>query len=166
MPSSVSHAPLSPRPRSRHGAGKMRQRQSNEPKKSKRPAKHLAPRSASSRRHSTPLLRVSLSFCGAGGHRLTHQGADHQACMLRQSSTVNNIRYPLWNESVSLPLNPGTHHTYGDLALADPRMLLTSTSYQRSERPASHHCFRKHHMEKTPPRPFHPPRALSNTDTR
>ncbi|KAG6381977.1 hypothetical protein JVT61DRAFT_605 [Boletus reticuloceps] len=38
-------------------------------------------------------------------------GADHQAYVLRKSSTVNNIRYPLWNEPVPLPSTPGTHYS-------------------------------------------------------
>ncbi|KAF8141175.1 hypothetical protein EV363DRAFT_1203663 [Boletus edulis] len=38
-------------------------------------------------------------------------GADHQAYVLRKSSTVNNIRYPLWNEPVPLPSTPGAHYS-------------------------------------------------------
>ncbi|KAF8554920.1 cysteine proteinase [Imleria badia] len=38
-------------------------------------------------------------------------GADHQAYVLRKSSTVNNIRYPSWNEPVPLPSNPGTPYS-------------------------------------------------------
>ena len=42
----------------------------------------------------------------------TYHGADHQAYVLRKSSTVNNTRYPVWNEPVPLPSNPGTPYSY------------------------------------------------------
>ncbi|KAG9312146.1 hypothetical protein JVU11DRAFT_7434 [Chiua virens] len=38
-------------------------------------------------------------------------GANHQSYVLRRSSTVNDIRHPLWSEPVPPPSNPGTRYS-------------------------------------------------------
>ena len=167
MHSSVFHAPLQPPPRSRHSAREERQRPSNGPKRSKQPARHPALSSAWFRRLSTPSERVSCPRCLAC---ITYPGADHQAYVLRTSSTVNNVRYPLWNEPVSLPSNPGTRYSCVHLDLGRCTACRLSFGCQRSEWPANYpslqdHKLHSHHMEKTPPRPSHPPRALFKLDT-
>lgn len=110
MHSSIFHAPLQSPPVYRRSARQVRQRPSNGPKRSKKPARHPALSSAWLRRLLTPSERVG---CLISVLRVaTHRGADHQAYVLRKSLTVNNVRYPLWNEPVPLPSNPGTHYSY------------------------------------------------------
>ena len=108
MPFSISHALLRPPPPSRHSARKTHQRLSSGPKKSKRPARLLAHTSAAFRRQSTPSARVSCANCL--GDRYSSR-ADHQAYVLRKSSTINNIRYPRWNEPVPPP-STGARYSY------------------------------------------------------
>ncbi|KAI9568796.1 hypothetical protein HD554DRAFT_2021606, partial [Boletus coccyginus] len=55
-------------------------------------------------------------------------GLDHQAYVLRKSSAVNNIRYPLWNEHVPSPSNPGTRYSYAHLPTVPPSRTTSSTA--------------------------------------
>ncbi|KAH0829129.1 hypothetical protein J3R83DRAFT_2605 [Lanmaoa asiatica] len=67
-------------------------------------------------------------------------GADHQAYVLRKSSTVNNIRYPLWNEPLPLPSNPGTRYSdpNGQPTIHLPKMARsTSITWKRSSQELS-----------------------------
>lgn len=73
MPSSIFHAPTQPTPKSRHNARQMRQKPYNGPKRSKKPARPPALRSARLLYQSTPSERVRSARCLACSHSPWHR---------------------------------------------------------------------------------------------
>ncbi|KAG8221254.1 hypothetical protein J3R82DRAFT_1418 [Butyriboletus roseoflavus] len=63
-------------------------------------------------------------------------GSEYQAYVLRKSSTVNNVRYPLWKEPVPLPLKPGTHYSDPNGQPSPPLPKTTSSTTITWKRPS------------------------------